>query len=99
MKQYLLTGPAKDDIREIISYIRERSPEAAKRVRTELREAMRRLAEIPGIGHVRNDLADEALRFWSVYSYLIVYRPETDPLQVLRVLHGARDIKTILDDL
>ena len=60
---------------------------------------MRRLAETPGLGHVREDLAaiDPALRFWPVYSYLIVYRAETAPLEVVRVLHGARDVRRILD--
>ena len=99
MKKYLLTGPAKDDLREIIAYLRDRSPQAAKRVRTKLGEAMRQLAEMPSVGHLREDLADEPLRFWSVYSYLIVYRPDTEPLQIIRVLHGARDIKTILENL
>lgn len=60
---------------------------------------MRRLAEMPGLGHMREDLVaiDQALRFWPVYSYLIVYRAETDPLEVVRVLHGARDVRRILD--
>jgi hypothetical protein len=47
-------------------------------VRDELRAAMRRLAASSGLGDPREDLADEPLRFGSVYSYLIVYRPETD---------------------
>jgi hypothetical protein len=31
-----------------------------------------------------------------VYSYLIVYRPETKPLQVAGILHGNRDVERIL---
>jgi antitoxin ParD1/3/4/toxin ParE1/3/4 len=58
---------------------------------------MRRLADMPGMGHLCKDLADESLRFWAVYSYLILYRPDTSPLQVIRVLHGARDVETILE--
>jgi plasmid stabilization system protein ParE len=53
---------------------------------------MRRLAAFPRIGHIREDVADESLRFWSVYSYLIAYRPERKPIEIVRVLHGARDI-------
>lgn len=56
---------------------------------------MERLAEAPGLGHFREDLAPEPVRFWPVYSYLIVYLPDSDPLQVLRVLHGARDVAAI----
>jgi antitoxin ParD1/3/4/toxin ParE1/3/4 len=59
---------------------------------------MRRLAQSPPIGHLREDLTEEPVRFWSVHSYLIVYDPETQPLQILRILHGARDVRRILDE-
>jgi hypothetical protein len=29
-------------------------------------------------------------------TYVIVYRPETVPLQVVAVLHGKRDLKEVL---
>src|SRR5207247_6881512 len=92
MARFILTRPAADDVREIVNYIRERSPQAATRVRGELRAAMNKLAEFPGIGHWREDLTDEPIRFWCVYSYLIAYRPETKPLEIIRVVHGARDL-------
>lgn len=57
---------------------------------------MHRLGESPGIGHLRQDLAVEPLRFWTVHNFLIVYRPEARPIQVVRVLHGARDVQAIL---
>jgi len=31
------------------------------------------------------------LKFWSVFSYLIVYDPATSPLAVVGILHGAQD--------
>lgn len=92
MGQFVLSDPAKADVRDIVAYIQKRSPDAAKRVRRELRGEMRRLADFPKMGHLRQDLADEPLRFWSVYSYLIVYRPDATPLEIVRVLHGARDV-------
>jgi plasmid stabilization system protein ParE len=96
--RFILAAAARADLREISDYIRRDSPASARRVREELRAAMRRLASMPGLGHTREDLAaiDPALRFFSVYSYLIVYRTETDPLEVVRVLHGARDVRRIL---
>jgi plasmid stabilization system protein ParE len=98
MGRFLLTPAARADLAEIAKYVREQgSPDAAKRVGEELRRATRKLADMPGIGHVRTDLADESLRFWSVYSYLILYRPDTSPLQVIRILHGARDVETVLE--
>jgi len=44
----------------------------------------------------RKDLTDVSVRFFPVYSYLIVYRPDTKPLQVVAVLHGRRDVGKIL---
>lgn len=47
----------------------------------------------PGIGHWHEELADKRHLFFLVYSYLMVYRHETKPLQVIRVLHAARDVQ------
>jgi antitoxin ParD1/3/4/toxin ParE1/3/4 len=57
---------------------------------------MRKLAERPGMGHLREDLADEPVRFWPVYSYLVIYRADARPLQIVRVLHASRDVRTLL---
>jgi toxin ParE1/3/4 len=75
----------------------ETSPAAADRVLQALQRSMRKLSREPGIGHLREDLADRRHRFFLVYSYLVVYRPDTKPLQVLRVLHAARDVQSLLE--
>lgn len=98
MTRFVLTPLAKEDLDEIYEYIRKDNPDAALRVLNSLRNAMRKLAEMPEMGHFRRDLSDEPFRFWSVYSYLIIYAPESRPLQVVRVLHGARDIRSILEE-
>ena len=41
-------------------------------------------------------MVDRPVLFWPVGSYTIVYRPETEPLRVIAVLHGARDLGPIL---
>jgi plasmid stabilization system protein ParE len=33
-----------------------------------------------------------------VFSYLIVYDPATRPIEILNIIHGARDIPSILED-
>lgn len=97
MRRYVLTADARMDLAEIAAYIRQDSPDAARRVVKSLQSAMAKLAERPGMGHIREDLAPTSLRFWPVYSYLVIYRPETRPIQILRVLHGARDVRSILE--
>jgi len=34
--------------------------------------------------------------FLSVYSRVIVYRPETKPLQIVAILHDSRDLAAVL---
>jgi plasmid stabilization system protein ParE len=99
MARFVLTPAARADLAEISDYISKDNPDAANRVLDELRAAMRKLAEMPEMGHSRRDLASESLRFWPLYSYLIIYRPEARPLQVVRVLHGSRDVHRILEEI
>jgi len=97
MSGYLLTPAADADLEEIWQYVSENSGVSrANALEDELHAAMHRLGESPGMGHLRHDLADEMLRFWTVHKFLIVYRPEKQPVQVVRVLHGARDVQAIL---
>ena len=58
--------------------------------------AFRKLAKTPGMGHFRGDLAAEPLRFWHVRNHLIIYRGEKRSVEIVRVLHGARDVQAIL---
>jgi len=82
---------------EIWPYIKERSSLAiADRVETAIREKFAFLAQTPGAGHRRRDLTEADVKFFPVYSYLIVYRPETTPLQIASILHGRRDVELIL---
>ena len=37
------------------------------------------------------------VRVWTVHSYLVIYRPDARPLQVVRVLSGYRDIATLFE--
>lgn len=92
MKGYRFTPAAEEDVFEIWAYIAADNPLAADRLEVEIRASCERLAEQPDLGHLRRDLTDKPVRFLPVRGrYLIIYDPATDPLEVLRVLHGARD--------
>ncbi|MBK9304789.1 MAG: type II toxin-antitoxin system RelE/ParE family toxin [bacterium] len=54
------------------------------------------LAENPGAGHFRHDLTSRPVRFFPVYSYLVVYAANNSPIEIVRVLGSALDIETIL---
>jgi plasmid stabilization system protein ParE len=98
MKRFILTPRARQDVNDIWDYIyiADDNIKAADRVLDALERAMLKLARNPGLGHWREELADKRHRFFLVSPYLIVYRHETRPLQIIRVLHAARDVQTIL---
>jgi plasmid stabilization system protein ParE len=100
MSQFLLSPAAKSDLIEIWDYYAREAgyPDLADRMRDEIFDGIRAVAQSPGIGHFRRDLASEPLRFWRVRSYLIFYRSEVRPIQVVRILHGARDVQAVLGD-
>ncbi|MGH9769536.1 MAG: type II toxin-antitoxin system RelE/ParE family toxin [Blastocatellia bacterium] len=61
------------------------------------------LVSMPLMGSPRPDLAAEIsdLRQWRIKGfedYLIFYRPLPDGVEIIRVLHGKRNIPTILSD-
>jgi plasmid stabilization system protein ParE len=96
MSRFVLTPLARHDVTEIWEYIAADNIAAADRVLNALERAMKKLASCPGLGHWREELSDKRHRFFPVYSYLIAYRPETKPLQIIRVLHAARDVQSLL---
>ena len=96
MKRSVFTPLAKQDVNDIWNYMADDSIEAVDRVLDALDNAMITLAKSPGIGHWREVLTDKRHRFFLVYSYLVIYRHETKPLQIIRVLHAARDVQNIL---
>jgi antitoxin ParD1/3/4/toxin ParE1/3/4 len=97
--RYVLAPEATFDLVQIWRYIKKRSSVVvADRVESVIRDRIVFLAGTPGAGHWSKNLTDEAVKFFPVYSYLIVYRPETKPLQVVSILHGRRNVERILKE-
>lgn len=85
---------ALQDLDEIWDYIAEDSPEAADHFIDKVEKQCRLLAEFPNIG-TRCDNIYPALRFLVVDKYLLFYLPLDDGIEVVRVLHGARDLESL----
>ena len=99
MAAYQVTPDAVDDLDDIWWFIAKDNRDAADRVEEEILAACDNLSKFPRQGHVRPDLTKLPVRFWTVPrypNYIVVYRPETQPLQIVRVLHGKRNVKRIL---
>jgi len=99
MTLYRFTPQASDDLLEIWRYIAADNPEAANRVENAIYDACTLIVQSPLAGQIRKDLTALPLRFWTLRrfpNYLIVYDPAATPIQVIRILHGMRDVKRIL---
>jgi toxin ParE1/3/4 len=97
MKQPRLTDRAEADLEECWLHIARDDPCSATRFIETILEKCELLAEQPGIGRRRGDLSPD-LRSFVVGRYLILYRPIDDGIEVVRVLHGARNIEVLLKD-
>ena len=99
MTEYRFTPQAVDDLFEIWSYIAGDNLDAANRVEEAVYSACAFLAESPLAGRVREDLTALPVRFWLVQPFRncwIVYDPQSKPLQIIRILHPARNIAAVL---
>src|SRR5689334_10018567 len=94
MKKFSVTDSAQTDLNGIWNYVARDNPEAADRLLAEIYDACLSLGEMPGIGRRREELA-RGLRSFAVGNYVILYRPLEEGVEIFRVLHGARNIKTL----
>jgi plasmid stabilization system protein ParE len=65
---------------------------AADQLEEDLFHAFEKLARRPRMGHTRSDVTERDVRFWPTGSYRIVYREGRSALQILAILHNARDV-------
>ena len=100
MNRVVRRPQAKRDLIQIGRYIAQDSVSSAVRFLRSARSDMRKLAEMPGMD-ARRDFEDARLaelRSWPIggfRNYLIFYLPLSDGIEVVRVLHGARDLERI----
>jgi toxin ParE1/3/4 len=84
---------AKSDLVELWDYIADDSEARADAFLDRIDQKFRALAERPGMGCAREELA-AGLRSFPVGRYVIFYRPAANGVEIVRVLHSARDIGT-----
>lgn len=94
MSRYVVTPQVRADIKEICRYIARDSPPAADKIRELFYDKFVFLGQHPLSGQSRPELAPD-LRSSCVGSYVVFFRPIADGIQVVRVLHGSRDVEAI----
>jgi plasmid stabilization system protein ParE len=96
MSGYVLSSDADADLDDIWEYIATDSVDAADRWIGKLFDAFEALGRTPGMGHKREDLTPCPVLFWPVGSYMIIYRAERSPVEIVAVTRGSRDIPALL---
>lgn len=82
------------DLEDIYDHIAQDNPPRAWSFLEELREAGRRIAEHPRAGRARPELG-RGIRSRAHGNYVIFYWVRNSRVEILRVIHGARDIPAI----
>jgi toxin ParE1/3/4 len=97
---------AHQDTDEQLDYYMDTNPDAALRFHQAVQEAFREIAEMPGIGSpvaLKNPRL-AGLRRWPVTGFpkhfvFYIDRAEDGLVEMLRVLHGSRDLESILEEM
>lgn len=97
MRAIKIAAAAAEDLQEIWAYVAERDTEAANRLVKEITKKFALLRDYPHAGREQPKLLLN-LRSYAVKGYLIFYQPFEDRVEILRVLHGARDIESAFEN-
>ena len=94
MQTSIISPKAEQDLLDIWLYIAEDSPINADRFLDRLEGKVLRLAEFTELGIDRPDLAI-GLKSFPLDRYILYYRINTGGIELVRVLHGSRDINLL----
>lgn len=88
------------DLDEIAAYLQTANPHVAIRFLEAADRTFARLAAMPGLGSsIESDRpALTGTRLWPVRGFknhLILYRTRADGIEVIRIVHGSRDLESL----
>ncbi len=85
MSGYVISPDAEGDIDEILEFVELRDGvPRAEHVADAFIHAFEQLAEMPRMGVCKPKLASAHVRWWTVFSYLVIYDAEASPIVILR---------------
>jgi toxin ParE1/3/4 len=94
--QLCISPRTREDLIEIWSYVAEDSVTNADAFIDKLHETMQMLCRQPGSGRRCGELA-AGIQSFPFGRYIIFYRATASAIEIVRVLHGARDIGNIFE--
>lgn len=89
---------ADEDLTEIISFIASDNPTAANAIADKIEKNIELLSENPILGRIPRDedIKNLGYRYIIIQNYIVFYTIEERTILIHRILHGARNYKTIL---
>ena len=89
---------AYQDLQAIWDFVAVRDADAARRLAQSITDKFKFLLAFPETGRLRHELLLE-LRSFPVGRYIIFYQQTAEGVEILRVLHGSRDVPGAFDDM
>jgi plasmid stabilization system protein ParE len=97
--RYKLSPHAEEDFATLLYGIAEHSGwSRSMDVEESLYAAFNSLTRNPGIGHLREDLLPRSIHFYYADPYMMLSLRDTEPLYIVAIVHGARDIRVLMRD-
>ncbi|TDR37342.1 toxin ParE1/3/4 [Tahibacter aquaticus] len=94
MAQVFYTVQADADLLDLWEYIAQDNPAAATAQLRQIAASCQTVADMPGISRARQEIR-RGLRTWPIGSYLVLHRDVPGGIEVVRVIHGARDLDVL----
>ena len=93
----LVTAEAETDLEQIARYVAEHSPQSALKLIRELRKICESLSDAPrGYSLLVPRYEHLGIRRRPFGNFLIFYRVGADAIEIVHILHGARDYEPLL---
>lgn len=94
MSRLIITESAQADLDQIWLFIARDNPDVANQFLNRLVNRCQSYANQPLLGEQRRELGSD-VRCFSIGHYVVFYLPQAEGIQVIRVIHGARDIREL----
>jgi toxin ParE1/3/4 len=96
--QVRLLSIAEEDFTEIISFIAADNLTAADAIANKIEKNLELLSENPNLGRIprEEEIRNLGYRYLIVQNFLIFYTIEEKTIFIHRILHGARNYKSLL---
>jgi toxin ParE1/3/4 len=97
MARVIRSEQAQQDLEGILDYLDSQSTQVTDRFAVKFEQACNLHATHPHIGAGSEEYAPN-LRHFTVWNYAVFYRPVEGGIELIRIIHGARDIPKLFEE-